>query len=104
MEKDLDLVILTSDTLFQHVKTSLDLFRLLTLQLNDGPAVEADPLIHVVDRALFTGGKPLFTHWVYAEFIVGFEPKYSAWAYQAHWDYFCNLLSKPPSTDPADMA
>ena len=52
VEKNLDLVILTSDTLFQHVKTSLDLFRLLTLQLNNGPAVEADPLIHVVDCAL----------------------------------------------------
>ena len=52
VEKDLDLVILTSDTLFQHVKTSLDLFCLLTLQLNDGPAVEADPLVHVVDHAL----------------------------------------------------
>ena len=52
MKKNLDLVILTSDTLFQRIKVSLDLFCLLTLQLNNGPAIKADPTIHVEDLAL----------------------------------------------------
>ena len=52
MEKNFDLIILTSDTLFQHVKVSLDLFRLLTLQLNNGPAIKADPTVHVKDLTL----------------------------------------------------
>ena len=52
VEKDLDLIILTSNTLFQRVKASLDLFRLLTLQLNNGTAIKADPTIHVEDLTL----------------------------------------------------
>ena len=52
VEKDLDLVILTSDTLFQHIKVILHLFRLLTLQLNNGPTVKADPTVHVEDLTL----------------------------------------------------
>ena len=57
MEKDLDLVILTSDTLFQRVEASLYLLRLLTLQLNNGPAVKADMTVHVEDlRLLFVNG------------------------------------------------
>ena len=35
MEKDLNLVILTSDMVFQHIEVSLDLLCLLTLQLVD---------------------------------------------------------------------
>ena len=52
MEKDLDLVVLTSDTLFQRVEASLHLFHLLTLQLNNGTAVKADPTVHVEDLTL----------------------------------------------------
>ena len=52
MKKDLDLVILTSDTLFQHIEASLYLLRLLTLQLNNGPAIKADPTVHVIDLTL----------------------------------------------------
>ena len=52
VEKNLDLVVLTSDTLFQHVKMSLYLLRLLTLQLNNGPAIKADPTVHVEDLTL----------------------------------------------------
>ena len=52
MEKDFDLVILTSNTLFQRVKTSFYLLRLLTLQLNNGPTIKADPTIHVEDLML----------------------------------------------------
>ena len=39
-------------TLFQRVKASLHLFRLLTLQLNNGPAVKADLTVHVEDLTL----------------------------------------------------
>ena len=49
MEKDLDLVILTSDTLFQRVEVSLYLLRLLTLQLNNRSAIKADSTVHVED-------------------------------------------------------
>ena len=52
MEKDLDLVILASDTLFQRLEASLYLLRLLTLQLNIGPTVKTDPTVHVVDLTL----------------------------------------------------
>ena len=52
MEKDLDLVVLTSDTLLQCVKASFYLLRLLTLQLNDRPAIKADPFVHIKDLAL----------------------------------------------------
>ena len=48
LEKDLDLVVLTSDTLFQCVEVILYLLHLLTLQLHDGAAVKADPLVHGV--------------------------------------------------------
>ena len=47
-----------------------------------------------------TGGKPLFTHQVCVEFIVGSEPKYPAWAHQVHLDYFCNLPTSLPSICP----
>ena len=52
MEKDLNLVVLTSDTLFQHIKMSLYLLRLLTLQLNNTPAIKADSTVHVKNLAL----------------------------------------------------
>ena len=52
MGKDLDLVILTSNPLFQCIEVSLHLLRLLTLQLNNGPAIKADPTIHVEDLML----------------------------------------------------
>ena len=52
VEKDLDLIILTGDALFQRVKASLDFFHLLTLQLNNGPAIKADPTVHVEDLML----------------------------------------------------
>ena len=63
VEKDLDLVILTSNTLFQRVEASLYLLHLLTLQLNNGLAIKADPTVHVEDLMLLfvdgsvTGGK-----------------------------------------------
>ena len=52
MEKDLDLVVLTSDTLLQCVKASFYLLRLLTLQLNNGPDIKADPTVHVENLTL----------------------------------------------------
>ena len=52
MEKDLNLVVLTSNTLFQHIKASLYLLRLLTLQMNNGSALKADPTVHVEDLVL----------------------------------------------------
>ena len=52
VEKDLDLVILTSNTLFQHVEVSLYLLCLLTLQLNNGPTIKADLTVHVEDLML----------------------------------------------------
>ena len=52
MEKDLDLVVLPSDTLFQCIKVSFYLLRLLTLQLNDRPAIKADPFVHIKDLVL----------------------------------------------------
>ena len=64
MEKDLDLVILTSDTLFQHIKAILHLFCLLTLQLNNGPTVKADPTVHVENLMLLfvDGGADIILH------------------------------------------
>ena len=64
MEKDLDLVILTSDTLFQRVKVSLYLLRLLTLQLNNGPTIKADPTVYVEDLMLLfvDGGVDIVLH------------------------------------------
>ena len=47
-----------------------------------------------------TGGKPLFTHQVCVEFIVGSEPKYPAWAHQVHLDYFYNSPTNFPSICP----
>ena len=44
-----------------------------------------------------TGGEPLFTHWVCAEYMVGSETKYPAWTHWAHFDHFCNL---PPICPP----
>ena len=38
----------------------------------------------------YTGGKPLFTHWVHAEYMVGSETKYPAWTHWVHFDHFCN--------------
>ena len=35
-----------------------------------------------------TGGKPLFTHWIHGEYMVGSETKYPAWTHQVHFDYF----------------
>ena len=35
----------------------------------------------------FTGGKPLFTHQVHGEYMVGSETKYPAWTHQVHFDY-----------------
>ena len=52
VEKNFDLIILTSDTLLQGIETSLYLLRLLTLQLNNGTAVKADPTAHVEDLTL----------------------------------------------------
>ena len=52
MEKDLNLVVLTSDTLFQRIKASTYLLRLLTLQLNDRPAIKANLLVHIKDLVL----------------------------------------------------
>ena len=51
MEKDLDLVVLTSDTLFQRITASLYLC-LLTLQLNDRPAIKTDLFVHIKDLVL----------------------------------------------------
>jgi hypothetical protein len=44
-----------------------------------------------------TGGKPLFTHWVHAEYMVGSETKYPAWTHWAHFDYFLILLQFAPN-------
>ena len=52
MEKDFDLVVLTSNALFRHVKSVLYLLRLFALQLDNGTAVEADPLVHVIHLLL----------------------------------------------------
>ena len=50
-----------------------------------------------------TGGEPLFTHWVCAEYMVGSETKYPAWTHRVHFDYFCNLPPKKvPTTEPAE--
>ena len=64
MKKDLDLVILTSDPLFQRVKASLYILCLLTLQLNNGPTVKADPTVHVIDLTLLfvDGGANIVLH------------------------------------------
>ena len=64
VEKDLDLVILTSDTLFQRVEASLYLLHFLTLQLNNGPTVKADPTVHVEDLTLLfvDGGADIILH------------------------------------------
>ena len=52
--------------------------------------------------SLFTGGEPLFTHWVCAEYMVGSETKYPAWTHWVHFDYFCNLPPIcPPKYPPA---
>ena len=49
----------------------------------------------------YTGGKPLFTHWVCAEYMVGSETKYPAWTHQVHFDYFYNLPPiHPPKYSP----
>ena len=45
----------------------------------------------------YTGGKPLFTHWVHGEYIVGSETEYPAWTHQVHLDYICHL---PPICPP----
>ena len=37
--------------------------------------------------SLYTGGKPLFTHWVCGEYVVGSETKYPAWTHWVHFDY-----------------
>ena len=52
MEKDLDLVVLTSDTLFQRVEVSLYLLCLLALQLINRSTVKVDPTVHVEDLVL----------------------------------------------------
>ena len=39
-------------------------------------------------RVAHTGGKPLFTHWVRGEYMVGSKTKYPAWTHWAHFDYF----------------
>ena len=52
MEKHLDLVVLTSNMLLQHIKLVLHLLRLLALQLDYGTAVKADPLVHVIHFVL----------------------------------------------------
>ena len=68
-----------------------------------------------------TGGKPLFTHWVCGEYMVGSEAKYPAWTHQVHFGYFLITLTicpqfthpnthqvhveyfqKVPSTEPAE--
>ena len=45
-------------------QTNLDLFRLLTLQLNKGPTIEADPAVHVEDLTLLfvDGGTNVILH------------------------------------------
>ena len=52
MEKDFDLVVLTSDMLFQCVEMSLYFLRLLTLQLNNRSTIKADLAVHVKDLVL----------------------------------------------------
>ena len=51
----------------------------------------------------YTGGKPLFTHWVCGEYMVGSETKYPAWTRWVHFDHFCNSppicpVKYPPGT------
>ena len=64
MEENLDLIILTSDTLLQCIEASLYLLRLLTLQLNNGPTIKADPTVHVEDLMLLfvDGGADVILH------------------------------------------
>ena len=50
-----------------------------------------------------TGGEPLFTHQVRAEYMVGSETKYPAWTHRVYFDHFCNSppicpLKYPPGT------
>ena len=52
MEKDPNLVVLTSDMLFQRIETSLYLFCLFTLQLNNRSAIKAELTVHVEDLTL----------------------------------------------------
>ena len=47
--KDLDLVVLTSDVLFQTIELMVHSLCLLILQLDNRLAVKADVLVHVVD-------------------------------------------------------
>ena len=56
MEENLNLVILTSDTLFHHIKAVLNFLHLLALQLDDRTTIQVDPLVHIVDQVL------LFVH------------------------------------------
>ena len=49
----------------------------------------------------FTGGKPLFTHWVHGEYMVGSETKYPVWTKQVHFDYFLiTFVIYPQFTHP----
>ena len=41
-----------------------------------------------VSPCALTGGKPLFTHWVHGEYMVGSETKYPEWTHWVHFDYF----------------
>ena len=72
MEKNLDLVVLTSDTLFQHIEAIFNLLRLLALQLYNSTAVIADPLIHVIHLALLlvNRGLDVFHHIVESAMLV----------------------------------
>ena len=64
MEKDLNLVVLTSDILFQHIEASLYLLHLLTLQLKNRPTIKADPFVYIEDLALLfvDGNMDIFLH------------------------------------------
>ena len=43
-----------------------------------------------------TGGKPLFTHWVCGEYMVGSETKHPPWTHQVHFDYFLIIFTICP--------
>ena len=72
MEENLNLIILTSDMLFQCIEVSLNLLCLLALQLYDDTAVIADPLVHVVYQVLLlvNCGLDVFHHIVESTMLV----------------------------------
>ena len=75
-----------------HIKTNIDKNAELTQLDYNIPELSEDN-----NKLVFTGGEPLFTHWVHGEYMVGSETKYPAWTHRAHFDYFYNL---PPIHPP----